>query len=70
MSETLEIELNGEPRELQAGATLAELVRSLGLAREQVAVERNRRLVPRTEYERTELVAGDRIEVVTLVGGG
>ena len=70
MSATLEIELNGEPRELQAGATLAELVRSLGLACEQVAVERNLRLVPRREFERTELASGDRIELVTLVGGG
>jgi sulfur carrier protein len=47
-----------------------DLVRALALAPEQVAVERNQRLVPRSEHARTRLGEGDRIEVVTLVGGG
>jgi len=68
--ETVRIELNGKPREVAPGTTLAELVQSLGLSSERVAVERNQRLVPRAEHERTELGAGDRIELVTLVGGG
>ncbi len=66
----MKIELNGEARELRPGTTVAELVRALGLRPEQVAVERNRSLVPRSEHERTALAEGDRLEVVTLVGGG
>ena len=66
----LRILVNGAERELEAPASVADLVRVLGLTSEQVAVERNRRLVPRAEHTRTALADGDRIEVVTLVGGG
>ena len=66
----MEVTVNGAAREVPAEATVAELVRELGLARERVAVERNGRIVPRAEHERTHLAAGDRLEVVTLVGGG
>jgi len=66
----VKVEVNGEERELARGTTVAALLRSLGLTPAQAAVERNGRLVPRAEHERTLLEAGDRIEVVTLVGGG
>ena len=49
---------------------MAELVESLGLSAEAVAVERNERLVRRAEHASTRLAEGDRIELVTLVGGG
>jgi len=63
--------LNGAERELAPEtATVAHLIRELDLATEQVAVERNRRLVPRAEHDQTELAEGDELEVVTLVGGG
>ncbi len=62
--------VNGVERELEAGATVATLVRVLELGPGRVAVERNGRLVPRVEHERTPLAEGDRLEVVTLVGGG
>jgi sulfur carrier protein len=66
----IEIELNGAPRTVPEGTTVAQLVESLGLRPEVVAVERNQALVRRAERGRTELCAGDRLEVVTLVGGG
>lgn len=62
--------VNGVEREVEAAATVAVLVRELELIPKRVAVERNGRLVPRAEHERTALAEGDRIEVVTLVGGG
>ena len=62
--------LNGEQHEVSAGDTIAVLVASLGLSSEQVAVERNRRLVPRAQHGSIVLEEGDAIEVVTLVGGG
>lgn len=62
--------VNGVEREVEAAATVAVLVSELELTPKRVAVERNGRLVPRAEHERTALAEGDRIEVVTLVGGG
>jgi thiamine biosynthesis protein ThiS len=67
---TVEIHVNGAPREVHATCTVAELVAALGLAAEHVAVELNRGLVPRAAHDATTLRAGDRVEVVTLVGGG
>lgn len=62
--------VNGEPQSLAAPATVADLLRQLHLRPEQVAVERNKRLVRRVEHERTQLADGDRLEVVTFLGGG
>lgn len=64
------IVLNGDALALAPGTTVAALVASLGLDPRQVAVERNREIVPRATYERTELHEGDHLEVVTFVGGG
>lgn len=64
------IVLNGEPHPLAAPLTVAELLGELGLDARQVAVERNREIVPRTEHANTVLADGDRLEIVTFVGGG
>jgi sulfur carrier protein len=69
-SARIAIRLNGAQHEFAAGDTIAVLVISLGFSAEQVAVERNSRLVPRTEHGNVALEEGDAIEVVTLVGGG
>jgi len=66
----IEIEVNGAPQTVPQGTTVAQLVESLGLRPEVVAVERNQALVRRTECGTTELQPGDRLELVTLVGGG
>lgn len=62
--------VNGQDRELAEGTTVADLIAELGLDPRMLAVERNLELVPRAQHSATELAAGDRIEVVTLVGGG
>jgi sulfur carrier protein len=64
------IVLNGETRELEAGQTVSDLLHELGLDSRQVAVERNREIVPRSEHGSAVLAEGDRLEVVTFVGGG
>ena len=64
------VTVNGEPRELPAGSTVADLVTALGLKPAQVAVERNKELVRRADHAATELADGDRLEVVTFFGGG
>jgi len=64
------IVLNGEPRAVADGTTVAALVAELGLSPRQVAVEHNREIVPRSAHAQTLLRDGDRLEIVTFVGGG
>jgi sulfur carrier protein len=70
VSDCLSIVCNGEPRSIAAGTTVGELVAELGLNARHVAVELNQVLVPRARHADTRLAADDRLEVVTLVGGG
>jgi sulfur carrier protein len=62
--------VNGKPMELPGELTIAGLVERLGLGKSRVAVEVNKGLVVRKQWESTRLKEGDRIEVVTFVGGG
>ncbi len=64
------IEVNGAPRHVPAGVTLASLVESLALAPGRVAVERNREIVPMSQWAEVALAEGDRLEIVHFVGGG
>jgi sulfur carrier protein len=64
------IQVNGNPREIDHGATVAKLLGELGVTQPFVAVELNLEVVPRAEHSETFLRDGDRLEVVTLVGGG
>jgi len=65
----MNIQLNGEQKEIEA-TTIAELVIELGLEKRMLAVERNLEVVPKSEYVDTMIEAGDRIEVVHMIGGG
>lgn len=70
MSVEIRIELNGAPTAVPAGTTVAELVaRTLPNAR-AYAVEVNRAVLSRRDHAAREVREGDRIEIVTLVGGG
>ncbi|PTS91894.1 MULTISPECIES: sulfur carrier protein ThiS [unclassified Caulobacter] len=62
--------LNGEEREISGVANVADLVTSLGLDARKVAIELNLEIVPRSIYSATSLVEGDRLEIVTFIGGG
>lgn len=62
--------VNGEAKEVPDRATVASLVAELGLGRSACAAEVNGRVVPKREHATTELREGDRVELVTLVGGG
>ncbi len=66
----VQIELNGQPKELTGATTVAALLASLGLDKAPCAVEVNARLVRKSEHPNHALAEGDRVEVVTLVGGG
>lgn len=70
MSTSIDVVINGQPRTVNAGTTIAGLISELGLADRKVAVERNRAVVPRAQHVTTVLADGDRLEIVTFVGGG
>ncbi len=64
------ITLNGEPRRVAAGLSIAALVEQLGLPIAKVAVERNLEIVPRSTLAQVALAEGDSLEIVHFVGGG
>ncbi len=64
------IVVNGESRPHVEGESVAALLDRLGLAGVPCAVELNRAVVPRKRHAETTLSPEDRLEVVTLVGGG
>jgi len=69
MSDSIGIQLNGEPRSVRA-RTLADLVTELGLEKRMIAIEKNFEVVPKSQYDATPLQTGDRIELVHMIGGG
>ncbi len=62
--------LNGDPRRVMPGSSLAALLAELDLDAAKVAVERNLEIVPRSTFAAVELAEGDRLEIVHFVGGG
>lgn len=66
----MDITINGEPHSIEAGTTVAQLLEQLGMQPRLVAVERNLELVPRATHAECTLSDSDRLEIVTLVGGG
>lgn len=66
----MHILLNGEPREVADGATLAQLLGTLDLENRRYAVEINETLIPRSEHASHALRVDDRVEIVQAIGGG
>lgn len=66
----MSITLNGEPHQARPDSTVAELLAAMEIAARHVAVEVNQEIVPRSRHAEHRLQEGDRIEIVTLVGGG
>ena len=66
----MDIELNGQPRRIDSGASIVVLLKAEGLAERRVAVEVNGEIVPRSLHAAHALVEGDRVEIVHALGGG
>jgi sulfur carrier protein len=66
----MRIFFNGEPHDIAENTTVAALLRQFQLQPRYVAVEVNLQLVPRDRHDQHVLHSEDRLEVVTLVGGG
>ena len=67
---SVQVKLNGEPRELSDGATVAEAVAQVTDLASGVAAAVNGDVVPRGSWDTTQLSDGDQVEVVTAVQGG
>lgn len=70
MTNPIKIVLNGEPRETPAALNVLQLLRHLELPPDRVAVELNRSIVRKAEWESTVVEDGAQVEVVMFVGGG
>ena len=66
----IEIEVNGEKRQIEAGVTLLQFLEALEIKPDRVAVELNRAIVKKTEWPQRVIEAGARLEIVQFVGGG
>lgn len=62
--------VNGEAQEFEKEATVAGLLEKLGTSPERVAIELNLQVLDKQEYARTLLKDGDRLEIISFVGGG
>jgi len=66
----MNLTINGENRILNTSGTLGKLIEELGMKADRVAIELNREIVPRDQWQQTALQDGDRLEIVHFVGGG
>ncbi|MBN2337887.1 MAG: sulfur carrier protein ThiS [Acidobacteria bacterium] len=64
------LEINGKMRTIPPVASVRELLTVLGIEGTQVAVELNRTIVRRAEWDATPIADRDRVEIVQFVGGG
>ena len=62
--------INGKARELDGVSTLAALLDALDLPKQRIAIELNRRVIRKQDWESTQVSDDDKIEVVHFVGGG
>lgn len=67
---TIQIVLNGKPRDVPKGFSLEKLLQWLEIDASRVAVERNREIARKASWGETEIQSGDQLEVVWFVGGG
>ena len=66
----IQIVVNGQVRTAASGQSLIELLTQLGVDPARVAVELNRSIVRREEWDKTEVGDGAALEIVQFVGGG
>lgn len=69
-TETITLEVNGKPETCSPQTTLPQLLEKMGLNPRLIAVEYNGEILHRQYWETTQIKTGDRLEIVTIVGGG
>jgi sulfur carrier protein len=66
----VKISVNGEAKEAPEGTTVLGLLSLLEIRADRIAVEVNREIVTRSRHGEHVLAEGDKVEIVTMVGGG
>lgn len=66
----IQVTVNGEPKEVPSGDSVAALLRALNVAADRVAVELNKSIVRKRDWNETPVPDGSAIEIVEFVGGG
>jgi thiamine biosynthesis protein ThiS len=66
----LTIIVNGNQTDIAEGSVISDLVKSLGLNAERLAIELNKRIIRRADWGSTTISEGDKVEIVHFVGGG
>jgi thiamine biosynthesis protein ThiS len=64
------IHVNGQTKQIAPGQSVAALLSSLDVSLDRVAVELNKSIVRKRDWERTTIPDGSEIEIVEFVGGG
>ena len=64
------VHINGTIKEIQTGTTISALTNDLDVAHKKIALEINEEIIPRSQFDSRILQNGDKIEIVTAVGGG
>ena len=66
----MKIYVNGETKKIDREVTLVELLKNFSLPQERVAVELNKEVVRKKDWENIRVKDADKIEIVHFVGGG
>jgi sulfur carrier protein len=70
MSNQITLQVNGETRSCLSQTLLPDLLQQLGFNPRLIAVEYNGEILHRQFWSQTQIQPGDRLEIVTIVGGG
>jgi len=70
MTNGMQIQVNGESRHCLTGSTIGDLLRELNIKTERVAVELNLEILDRNDFDQRGLHDGDRVEILSFIGGG
>ncbi len=66
----MNIMLNNESDEVNDGITIKELLDDKKILTQYIAIEINKKIIPKSSYYKHELREGDKIEIITAIGGG
>jgi len=66
----INVTINGKTESIAAGISLQSLLKLFGIQSERVAIEYNREIIDRNQFDALQMKEGDRLEIITFVGGG
>ena len=66
----MNIMLNNEDSEVRDGITIAQLLKDREIENKYIAVEVNEIIIPKSDYLKYEIKNGDKVEIITAIGGG